>query len=456
MKKSKYEYEIGRRFIDYKPNGKIARDLTIIGEEIKELEHYSKKTNSIMIRKRKYYKYKCNVCGWTEGEMRDDHIGRKVGCACCRGLTVVKGINDIATTDPDFVQYFENIEDTYKYVNGSNKKVQLKCPDCGKTFLQGIPELFRYGFHCQFCGNKTSYPERFLQQVLDQLNVNYSFQVTKKTLPWCNNYIYDFYLPDLNAIIEVMGKQHYPECEIFYGRTYEMIHQNDLNKQQRAIDNGIKHYICINAFYTEDVYLKKYICEELSQHYDLTSIDWEKCALCANKSILVEICKYWKETGETTRQIGEKFGFTKNTIKNMLKKGTELGLCDYDGKNEIARVTKMRIDYDKAKQVCEYYMKHKFDKTVNQIKKVFGISDTAVYSYLEIGYEKGWCEKRTNRRGKVIEVYKNDEKILTHYGVRDLSRQSKELLGVKISAYDIYKSCAGQKECVEGFVFKYV
>ena len=34
-------------------------------------------------------------------------LNRKQGCSCCSGKTVVKGINDIATTNPEIIKYLK-------------------------------------------------------------------------------------------------------------------------------------------------------------------------------------------------------------------------------------------------------------------------------------------------------------------------------------------------------------
>ena len=43
---------------------------------------------------KKYYKYKCNNCGWNEGWIEESNLLHGKGCACCRGYVVVEGIID--------------------------------------------------------------------------------------------------------------------------------------------------------------------------------------------------------------------------------------------------------------------------------------------------------------------------------------------------------------------------
>ena len=129
---NEFKIEIGQTFKDDK------RNLTIIAREYKK----DKKGKQL-----KYYKYKCNNCNFECGQywnsktkcyeneywISEYSLIKGSGCACCSDSPqiVVKGINDIATTNPELAKYFVNKEDTYKYNKSSNKKVLTKCPNCG-------------------------------------------------------------------------------------------------------------------------------------------------------------------------------------------------------------------------------------------------------------------------------------------------------------------------------------
>lgn len=70
---------------------------------------------------------KCRIC-----DNEFDQFARKViegvGCPICANVRIIKGINDIATTNPELLKYFKNPEDAYKYHKGSKAKVIFKCP----------------------------------------------------------------------------------------------------------------------------------------------------------------------------------------------------------------------------------------------------------------------------------------------------------------------------------------
>lgn len=81
-----FRVDIGSVFKDDK------RDLVIIDREYRKNKRGQSK---------KWYKYTCNNCGWTEGWIDQNNLlAKEYGCSCCSNNTVVPGINDMATTDP--------------------------------------------------------------------------------------------------------------------------------------------------------------------------------------------------------------------------------------------------------------------------------------------------------------------------------------------------------------------
>ena len=97
-----------------------------------------------------------------------------------------------------------NKEDAYKYTKCSNKKVYVKCPDCGsiKKDKVRINDLYRYGFSCKKCGDNISYPNKFMYNILDQLNIDF---IPEYSPEWLGRKRFDFYIPSLSLIIEMDG-----------------------------------------------------------------------------------------------------------------------------------------------------------------------------------------------------------------------------------------------------------
>jgi hypothetical protein len=64
------------------------------------------------------------------------------------------------------------------------------------------------GFNCPACSDKRSRGEKFIYNVLKQVGSDF---VIEKSFKWSNKRRYDFFIKDLNTIIEVHGSQHYED-----------------------------------------------------------------------------------------------------------------------------------------------------------------------------------------------------------------------------------------------------
>ena len=341
---SEFRIEIGQTFKDNK------RDFIIIDRE------YKKDKDGV---NRKYYKYHCNVCYWNEGWIEERNLKNGNGCSCCGNKTVVKGINDIATTNPELIKYFVNEEEGYNYTYSSNKKVLCKCPNCNYKKEMKICDLYYKGFSCHQCSDGISYPEKIMYNLLKQLKENklikdFIYQYSKTNSKWCSKYRYDFYfkLNNEQYIIETHGGQHYCNKTKFK-RTLEEEQQNDKNKYNLAILNGIKpnNYIVIDCRLSNLDFIKNNIINSrLNEIFNLNNIDWIKIGQYSEKSLVKEICDYWylhdniNNEGLTTDYVGYVFNTTRNTIINYLKKGMKLGWCNYDiNKERIKGIRKASL-----------------------------------------------------------------------------------------------------------------
>ena len=311
------------------------RDMIITDREYKE---YIRKDKSGQ--NKKWYKYTCNKCGWTEGWIEESSLLKGQGCSCCANQTAVLGINTIWDTDRWLCDLGVSEEDAKTHTRSSNKKVIATCPECGKTKDISINNIYNKKSICCTCGDGTSRPEKFMTSVLDQLGIEYVFQLTKTTLGWCEDKRYDFYIPSLNTIIETHGMQHYEDC---WGKAKD-VQENDRIKYELALQNGIKdgEYIVIDCRKSNKEWVKNNILSsKLNELFDLEKrINWNKCEEFALKNNKVkEVCEYWnnKEEWETTTTLAEVFGLSRDAIVDYLKKGTELGWCKYDAKEEMIK-----------------------------------------------------------------------------------------------------------------------
>ena len=304
----------------------------INGQKILE-KIYIIRNNKGKEQKVKGYEVQCLKCTGTSHKP-ERQIDDNVGCGICRGFVVVAGINDVATTHPELVKFFKNPEDAKTVTYSSCKKKEMICPYCGKSErIMTINNLYKWGYSCPICSNNISYPEKFIGNFLKQCNVKFIPQASNNTFVWCNNYRYDFYIPEYNMIIEAHGKQHYEDNKGSWNITLDEQKNIDLIKQELAIANGIKHYIILDCRESEMDWIKKSI--ETSKiifllNIDLNKVNWDKIQCDSLKSDVLKVCEMWNENKDfTTMDIANQLNLSQITVTRYLHKGSEVGLCDY-------------------------------------------------------------------------------------------------------------------------------
>ena len=276
---------------------------------------------------KKHYKYKCNKCGYDEGWIRESRLLNGGGCTCCSHKTVVKGINDIATTDPWMIEYLVNKEDGYKYTSQSGKLIKVKCKNCGLEKEIKVKNLYaEHGVACERCSDGKSYPEKFMYNLLEQSNINFETQYSPQ---WGNGRRYDFYLPDYNIIIETHGEQHYNYSG--FRRTLKEEQTNDSKKEMLAINNMINKYVIIDCRESNMQYIKNSIKNSyLNTILDLNTIDWKRVDELSTNSLVKCICDFYSINKVPIIELCKNFKLGRDTVRKYLKIGKELGWCDYD------------------------------------------------------------------------------------------------------------------------------
>ena len=392
-----FKAEIGENFKDDK------RNLTITDREFRNGRGERDKNTRY-----KWYKYTCNKCGWTEGWIVEGALlTQGIGCSCCCGKTVVEGINDIPTTSPWMVKYFQGGYDEAKlYTEHSNKKVSPVCPECERVNKPTVIDNIFYngGISCDFCSDNMSYPEKVMSEVLNQLKVSYKRELSASAFEWCGDKRYDFYLPNYNCIIEVHGRQHYEEHRRKGARTLKTEQVNDRLKEKLAKENGIERYIVIDCRYSKIDWIKtSIISSELATIFNLSNIVWTRCEKYALSNLIKEVCNCKKDNPEYSAvDISNMYNLSDMTVRDYLKKGSELGWCYYSAKEE---------------------------------------------------YIKGVRKK--NKWGKQVEIFKNSESLGVFETCAELGRQSEELFGVKLDYKSISAVAKGRRKSYKGFTFKY-
>lgn len=414
---SNYKIQIGQNFKDLK------RDITIIDRKC---------TNSDG-KWRKYYKYKCNKCGYECGRyyslqkkryyeelwMDESGVINGNGCACCctSSIIVVDGINDIYTTDRWMTPIINDIQFMKTHTRNSNDEIYPICPYCNKKRNRKVKIIDiskRHSIGCN-CGDGCSRISKYIYDILEQLQECrqiYSFQ-TEVMFEWCkffNPYKnketygrYDFCVEDKKILIEADGGFHRQDNTLGKMKLEERIYL-DNSKDKAAKENG---YTIIRIS-DKGKFKDNVICSFMNKIFDLSVIDWKR-ALDYSTSNLVKIASEYKQNNPnmTAKDIADIMKYDKTSIIKWLKSGTELGWCKYDGNEEVKRA------------------------------------------------HEGNAVRNKKRCSKQVKVFKDGEYLGTFESCCELERKSKQIFNTKLCNSLISSVANGKTKQYKGFIFSY-
>lgn len=275
--------------------------------------------------------------------------------------------NRIANTRPDLIKYLDDPRDAFKYALNSDKSIHTHCPLCGYKKYNSVYNLSNSGFCCPVCGDGVSYPNKFIAELLSQLNIDFIREASKKDtdLFWADKYRYDFYfvLNNQKFIVEADGGFHKLEDQI----------SNDLIKDKLAMDNNCKmiRIDCDYGTFNRFSYIKENILRsELNKLFDLRLIDWDKCNEMGTRNLIKETCFLWND-GEAIKDIIRLLRISKYTVNKYLKIGKELGLCDsYNRKEATKRGNSKPIAYFENENII--YVFKNCDELIKCSETIFG------------------------------------------------------------------------------------
>jgi len=144
--------------------------------------------------------------------------------------------NNIIKTQDEHIYDFKKIHgDKYDYskvvYKNTNTKINIICPKHGE-FLQS-PSMHKRGNGCPKC--KESKGERKIREYLEKNNIEY---IQEYIL--FDQFRFDFYLKDINTVIEYDGKQHFESIEFFGGEDALIkTQERDKIKNDYCIKNNI-------------------------------------------------------------------------------------------------------------------------------------------------------------------------------------------------------------------------
>lgn len=353
-------------------------DLTIIGR-------FRKADTS----KTKSYLIKCNKCGFDSKKIvykkgreysysiEESNLKNLLHCPCCNYKIVQVGINDIPTTAPWMVEYFQGgYDEAKRYSKSSTQRLFFKCPICNQIKHNKIPiqQLYKKGKLSCMCNNEMSMPEKILYYLLiqdDEISKNFIYQYSpKQNYYFLNNQkkraIYDFYFKNHfgDFIIETDGNFHYEKY--YQGRTLEQQKEIDNQKDILALKNNITP-IRINCKNTDFDSIKNSILNsKLNNILDLSKINWKFIQENCYKSIVKLICLDYKNNSLSTKELSKKYHMGRTSVTSYLHIGNKNGWCEYYGGNK-KRVYQYTLDgnFVKVWDSCNEAMRQTGITTIN-------------------------------------------------------------------------------------------
>ena len=280
------------------------------------------------------------------------------------------------------------------------KKVKLICQQCGNEDDIFPKEFWANPYRCKACSDGYSYPNKFMYNLLKQLNVNFTSEYCPS---WSSPRRYDFYLEDYKLIVEMDGSLgHGKSATRSY--TLEETIRIDKEKDKLALDNGI-YVIRIDCDQSKLDYIKNQIINsKFNFIFDLSNVNWLECEKIGKSSRLIEVCNIFNTKTKVLSEISDITGYDKGSIWKMIKKGTTMGLCNYNPKEAIR------------------------DNNIKQAKKL-------------------WRKCKILKDGICLGEFQS---------ITELSNKSEELYGIKLSHGGISSVLCGCRKSLHGFTFEYI
>lgn len=289
---------------------------------IKVLTRYTGMYNDITVELR---------CGHTWTTKAAQIYYRNFQCPYCTSNAVLVGFNDLWTTAPMVAELLVNPNEGYTLTKNSGQRKSFTCPLCGKSQLKFVNNVSRRGLQCSFCGDGISYPNKFCRAFLDQLPIgDYEAEWQPE---WAKPYFYDnmFVYNNICYILEADGNLHYSNKNEF-GVPLEARQKIDHIKDQLAQEHDIV-LIRIDCRESDCEYIKnKILNSELNNIFELNSIDWNRCDMKAQKTLVKTACDLYMSGMRSTKEISKELKVGRGAIIRYLRKGKEFGWCDYDPK----------------------------------------------------------------------------------------------------------------------------
>lgn len=268
-------------------------------------------------------------------------------CPYCTGRRVC-ATNNVAYIRSDLIKFFKNKDDAYSNTVGTHNECNFICDKCGFEKVMKVYTLVTYGFSCPYCSDGIPLGEKFIRNLLFELDISFTPQYSPD---WAKNKRYDFYIPSLNMIIETHGEQHYRYTG--RGRSLNEEQENDILKENLAKTNGIENYIIID---TRDMSCEIFIYNiksSISKYIHLDNIDLKNIFEKSQKSIVFIVGELWNNNElYSAKEIAKLLNIDRSTVIEYLKKCNYIGFCTYNNKEIVRRKTIKRRNKNYKPVIC--------------------------------------------------------------------------------------------------------
>ena len=273
------------------------------------------------------------------------------------GITEINNFNKVASLRPDLIKYFVNKDDANYIMPNSHSKVNVCCPDCGAKRTMLMYNLSIQGFHCLECSLNISYPNRLIRSIMNQLEGETNCLEYEWSQKWTNKKRYDVYFIKDNKeyIIEMQGEQHYGAG---WNRDVplDQIIINDTQKIELAVQHNIVPIVIDSRISDFDFIFNNIKDSILSEIFDLSVIDLDKCKNDITKNIVKEVCNEYNENPDISiNELVKQYKLCRKTVRKYLVQGARLGWCSYDA-NESYKKSRDRL----KKTVIVYSLDYKY------------------------------------------------------------------------------------------------
>lgn len=307
----------------------------------------------------KFYTLHCDKCK-TDTDVPKFRIENK--CGVCLGTRCIPYVNDLYTLRPDLLQYLKDVNDSIGVGIGSSKTIDTVCPICRTENAMRIYSLTNDGFMCKKCSvGKGSFGERLFSFILNKNNIDFE---REKIFDWAKDFKYDFYISDLNCIIEIHGLQHYEECGMCKNNTLEERKEIDSIKLNLANKNKILKYIIIDSKEsTFEYFIKSCSNNKDVMHYLKLNLDLDYSEFFEqdNGSVYFNIIELYIN-GFSKKYIAKMYNTSSQKVSSMLL--TPYAVSKIEEKEKIEN---MPIEQFREKMQTKRMLNNLREKSKNKI-----------------------------------------------------------------------------------------